>query len=495
MNLSLPSNTIKQSLQAHSILAIAVAVVMYWLCLTGALAVFADHLQRWEAPQVAEFHDYDARTIDTAVTGFIERVGADTDASKLPEQLYVVFPTEAMPRMHVSGEIAGEEYEWYLDSAGEPVHSVADGWAIMLRHLHGSLHLPEMLGVIIVSIFGVMLLALIVSGVLAHPKIFKDAFRLRLGGSRRMESVDLHNRLSVWGLPFHLMIAITGAYFGLVSLLIVAGSAAHYDGDRQAMMDDFFGKDPVFDQRVVALDFDNALSNLHREVPEAEPLYVVIHQLGSRGQFFEVAATLPGRLVYSELYRFAADGSYIGPQGLADGPAGRQAAYSVYRLHFGAFGPIWVKWGFLLLGLALTYICVSGIQIWLIRRNRNDIVDHSWVGAVWGTPLALIVSLGASIWLPEKVLWVFLGVLLVAVLAAVRRRDVTRSRRNLQRLCAIYCWATVAAYYARYGVSDSTPVTVVVSSCLMLSGFAFAWLGRHSLPRKVLAPEPANEPA
>jgi hypothetical protein len=33
---------------------------------------------------------------------------------------------------------------------------------------------------------------------MAHPRIFKDAFRLRIGGSVRLEQADLHNRLSVW---------------------------------------------------------------------------------------------------------------------------------------------------------------------------------------------------------------------------------------------------------------------------------------------------------
>lgn len=47
---------------------------------------------------------------------------------------------------------------------------------------------------------------------------------------------------------------------------------------------------------------------------------------------------LPGRLVYSEIYRFTLDGEYINHQALSDGPAGRQLAYSVYRLHFGQFG-------------------------------------------------------------------------------------------------------------------------------------------------------------
>ena len=65
-------------------------------------------------------------------------------------------------------------------SLGEPV---AHDWTHLLLNLHIYLHLPSTLGLIVVGALGAMLFGLIVSGFLAHPRIVKDAFRLRLGGS------------------------------------------------------------------------------------------------------------------------------------------------------------------------------------------------------------------------------------------------------------------------------------------------------------------------
>src|SRR3546814_3592298 len=58
------------------------------------------------------------------------------------------------------------------------------------------------------------MLVAIVSGVITHKKIFVDFFTFRWGKGQR-SWLDAHNALSVFGLPFHLMIT----YTGLVTLM------------------------------------------------------------------------------------------------------------------------------------------------------------------------------------------------------------------------------------------------------------------------------------
>ena len=61
-----------------------------------------------------------------------------------------------------------------------------------------------------------------------HPRVLRDAFHLRLGGSRRLQEADLHNRLGIWALPFHFTLALTGALCALFFLItIVRMSAGH----------------------------------------------------------------------------------------------------------------------------------------------------------------------------------------------------------------------------------------------------------------------------
>jgi uncharacterized iron-regulated membrane protein len=95
---------------------------------------------------------------------------------------------------------------------------------------------------IVVSALGAMLVGLVVSGLFAHPRLFRDAFNLRLKGSALLEQVDMHNRLSVWGMPFHLMIVVTGAYFGLALPFLAVAANEFFNGDREAAIEAVFGQ-------------------------------------------------------------------------------------------------------------------------------------------------------------------------------------------------------------------------------------------------------------
>jgi uncharacterized iron-regulated membrane protein len=471
---SLPPEVVRQSLSVHSILAVSVLAIIYWLCLSGSIAVFGDYFERWQNPQIEEFSAVDGPAIERGVLAFSGQF------SQTPESIYAVLPTDSLPRMHIAADVDGVEHEYFTTADGQLTAALADGWVQMLRHLHASLLLPEIFGVIIVGIFGVFLLAIILTGVFAHPKMFRDAFRLKLGGKPRSAFVDLHNRLSVWGLPFHLMTAVTGAYFGIVSLLVVASAAIDYDGDREQIIDHIFGADPVFEKQFGQLDVTAALSSLADYEPQATPIYMVFHHLGSEAQFIEIAATLPNRLVYSEMYRFSIEGDYIDSQQLSAGPVGRQIAYSVYRLHFGAFGPLVVKWAYLLLGLALTYVCVSGVNIWLAKRNRADRTEAAWVATIWATPSALLLSLLVGVFYPTAVVTSFFAGFTLMVVAAVCYNNIAVCRRLLQLSCGVFALLTVILYSLIHHQYWQSSVIITINLSLLAIAVLCLSLSRRS---------------
>lgn len=378
---------------------------MYLVCLTGTLATIAETLERWEQPNIEEFELVTPAAVLTAIEAF------RTEVENSPSSLWIVFPTPELPRMH----IAGDEHERFIRSDGTLDEAPVERWTHMLRELHIKLHLPQTLGLVIVSALGAMLISLIISGLISHPRIFKDAFKLRIGGSRHLEQADLHNRLSVWALPFHLMIAVTGAFYGLVGVLAFSAAAAWYDGDQDALFDAVFGADPVLANQSMELRPNEAMRQLKELHPLVSPIYLVAHNLDTQSQFMEIAATVPDRLAYSEIYRFDAQGNYLGSQELTTGPAGRQFLYSLYRIHFGYFGGQWTRIIWFILGLLLTVVSVTGINVWLAKRNMQDSVDRAWKGFVWGTPLALTSSAFASIFFHVEPLWIFAACTLLCV--------------------------------------------------------------------------------
>src|SRR3546814_12943346 len=74
--------------------------------------------------------------------------------------------------------------------------------------------MPVVWGRWLAGVAAMFMLVAIVSGVITHKKIFVDFFTFRWGKGQR-SWLDAHNALSVFGLPFHLMIT----YTGLVTLM------------------------------------------------------------------------------------------------------------------------------------------------------------------------------------------------------------------------------------------------------------------------------------
>lgn len=446
---------VKKMFDAHSAIGLAVGALMYLVCLTGSLAVFYPEFERWEQPDVAEYNELSPKSVSKAYQEYLTQVKAPR------KSVYVVLPTREVPRAHISD---GDQ-EWWLNQDGTFGESVKKPWTEMLQDLHIYLHLPKTFGIVIVSFLGILLAHLIISGVLTHSRIFKDAFTLNWGGTGQKQQIDLHNRLSVWGLPFHAMIAITGAFFGLVSILVVIAASAFYDNDREALIADIYGSEPII-SKAPELNVELSLTNMSAVDKQATPIYTVVQNIGTKEQFIEIAAALPQRLIYSEIYQFHADGEYIAQQGMANGPIGRQAIYSVYRLHFGHFGNLAVKVIYLILGLALTYISVSGINMWLNKRGRIDNINYLWCGFVYGVPLALSGALMTTTFINVSPYWSFWFILSGALFAAWSLKNTARISHVLLIITSAVLLFTTIGYTLLYGKLVLIPAITTINLCI-----------------------------
>ena len=446
------STVVKKSLAGHAWLGLVAGGLMYLICLSGTLAVFYQEWERWEQPEAHEFtrvegvERVDPASVQRAVASALGRLSAP------PPHLYVGLPTEAMPRVTVSTDQEGEA--WFVSPDGSLGEVVAHDWTHLLLNLHIYLHLPATLGLIVVGALGAMLFGLIVSGFLAHPRIVKDAFRLRLGGSLHLEQVDLHNRLSVWGAPFHVIMALTGAYFGLATALFFLLGGAFHNGDTEAAINAIYSPEPKVQGDGRVPNVERALRELDRVSPAVRagvaPSFMNVHDPGTPKQFIEIEVVQPSRLIWAEYYRFDSAGQYIGRTDYSDGAVGRQVIYSSYRIHFGNFGGVPVKILYSVLGLALTVISVTGINIWLARRKTRDYINDLWIGTVWGPPAALALTTTTEILLNVPSTAVFWIALLAALAWALRAKDPARARRDLCVVTAALLGVFVVGYLLKF---------------------------------------------
>ncbi len=450
---------VKSMRKSHAAIGLTWAMLLYLVCLSGTLAVFFEEFERWEQPTIPEYPDYTPDSIERATDMFLAQ--ADTP----PKTLYVVLPSTAMPRMHVSGD----DTEFYLAADGTLTDPPAQGWTHFLLHLHNHLLLPETAGLLITGSLGVILCGLIVTGLLAHPSLLKDLFRFRNQRSDRLRELDLHNRLGVWGAPFYLMMGMTGAFFGLVGVLIAAGAWLWTDNDRDALIAAVYGEDIQIVTSEKKIDYRSAFANLKTAAPDAQPIYLMLQNPGQDTQYLEIAATLPGRLIYSEIYRFHPDGQLLSHQGLSDGPIGRQVAYSVYRLHFGHFGGFMSKALYAIMGTALTLLCVSGVNIWLARQKDWRLLHLLWPGFVWACPGALAMAAVAALldFRPAPVFLITLPLLTIATGFMASAARVRQYGKLFLLGCLLSVFATHIGLYAEY---SWRPSAVGINVGLLLLG-------------------------
>lgn len=464
MILSRYPRLVKNSLSGHSWIGLSVSALMYLVCLTGTLCVFFEEFERWEQADVPEFQNYSVPAIERAVDSYLELEGISKDAEGEDSPLFIVLPTPSVPRMHISS--GGKE--WFVDQQGNLVARPVNGWLQMLTALHIYLHFPNLqFGIIVVGVLGILLCSLVISGLLAHPKIFRDAFRLRMGGSKHTEQADIHNRLSVWGIPFYLAIALTGAFVGLVGVIMYVAALAFYDGDLDAAFDAIYGGDPEIQISDAAFNYQFALDQLSQFDAEAVPEYFLLNAVGADTQYLEIGASLPGRLMYSEIYRFTAAGEMIDHQGFSDGSIGRQIAYSVYKLHFGNFAGMPMKIIYAILGLGLTVVSATGVNIWLVKRKQRTLLNPLWVAVVWGTPLALAVSACAALFAFSPI-WVFCLSLLASTAVCLWVGDEAYSRYILKLLLTLALVAILICYLWVFGQYNVNPAALGINSAIAL---------------------------
>lgn len=475
------STLVKAALSGHSGLGLALSALLYIVLFTGTTCVFYPQLERWEQPAVLEFTEVAPEALTRAVEGIMAQERLRTD--ERPEHLFIALPYTDMPRfaLHAgeSSAFAGPDGE-----LGEPVNHE---WTHFLTDLHLRLSLPSVWGLTLVGVLGVGLVALLVSGFLAHPNLVKDAFSLRWSASARVRMADVHNRLGVWSSPFALILAVTGAAIGLSQVLGFVVATLFHDGDTEAATQSLFLKEPAPSHEAAPLaDVAGALATVRKYSPQVQPTMIIVHEPGTTAQQVEIGALVPGRLVWSEFYALDASGDLRETAGWSDGDFGVQIYASMFRLHFGHFGGVPVQLVYLLLGAGVCICTAVGCNIWLLRQRQRGMarpaLENAWTGIVWGTPFALTLSaIGwlTLMWQPVYSFWPgLLAVLVIASTARSRRRFTLQIKTSLM----VAVLSLVSVHLALFGAESVSPASRLINGLLLLSALLLVlrvgWLCR-----------------
>lgn len=464
-------------LSAHSLLGVIFGAAVYLMCVSGTLAVLTHEFELWETPG--------GPIVEQASPDLLARVSANAyalaKANRIAHDLYVNAPSPETPRLTVFayGE-DGRHLSWMADADGRLLPEVETPWTSFMRDHHYNLNLPAPFGAYLVGIIGTLLLASLISGLLAHRRVFRDAFRLRLGGSPRLSNADLHNRIGIWALPFHLIVALTGSLLGLAGLIIGLLAMVAYNGDQEKAIGTLLGPQATADGRSAPLpDLGAMMAQVERRAPGSDINMLRIEHIGTRGQLVAVGTSEAGHLTRQEGWSFGADGRFLAKLGYTDGTVGMRIYGMISPLHFGNYGGLALKLIYFLLGTGLCVVIATGGNVWLRRRREQGQpyprTERLWAGLLWvqvpAFAIAGITAL-AGVAPPLPVYWaVLIGSLLFA--GMVRTAPVTIAR-TCQWIGAGALVVLILIHLATRGTAFHGPLLIDLILAIVAGGLVFA---------------------
>jgi uncharacterized iron-regulated membrane protein len=374
--------------------------VLLIMCLAGTASVFKAEIGRWMRPETVASAD-PVQAIDAAAR-WLSRNAADSSG------WYLTAPDARMNTVEAAySDGAGYKYRALDPVTGAPVARETLGGEFFYR-LHFELQLPFPWGRWLASLAGMTMLVALITGIIAHRRIFRDFFTFRPAKGQR-SWLDGHNALGVLALPFHLMITFTGV-MTLASLHMPWPLMANYGQDLTKLYAELTPGAPY-----------RAASGTKAPLASIAPMLRAAQRRFGDVPIGHVYILNPGdKAATVGVYRSdAAQIGYLAGEMTFDGTTGQVLAdwtetrpsirtYDVlYGLHLARFAPGLTRWLYFLGGLMLSMAVATGLVLWIVKRREraplslgNRLLERLNVGMVTGVPIGLVAILWANRLLP-----------------------------------------------------------------------------------------------
>lgn len=333
------------------------------------------------------------------------------------------------------GSARGETRSETLDlMTGQPVeYEVREtGGGFTLYWMHFFLHyVPQEVGIQIVGACSMMMLVAILTGIVAHRRIFKDFFTFRPGKAQR-SWLDAHNLLGVTSLPFFLMITWSGLIFYMFAYLPAGLNTLYPDRTAHEEFREYGYGIPAAKRAPVDHAAEPPATSMSSVTPLA-PLAPMLADAEARWGTGKVGALMiehPGRVGASVTLQ-SRETPTLGRQGRRDTPllrfdgaTGNSIEAEPHRemwpgrfnavmlgLHEASFAGPALRLLFVGAGLAGTAMIATGLLLWSAKRRAKlarsgkahaglILVDTLNLGTIIGLPIGIAAYFWANRLLP-----------------------------------------------------------------------------------------------
>jgi uncharacterized iron-regulated membrane protein len=410
----------KQSLRQsmtwlHTWSGLLVGWVLYFMFVTGTAGYFYVEIDRWMRPELPLAAASSSATVSASrADAFLKSEGGGADywrvnlpVGRQSKQLDVTWGKGETPFGGVLGQ------RTYVPASGvfaeeAPPRATQGGYG--LYRMHWKLHyLPQMLGVFIVGFCTMALLVALLTGVVAHKRIFADFFTFRPRKGQR-SWLDFHNLMGVLSLPFLIMITYSGLVFYTVTY-VPSGLQAVFKGAPQAYWRQIEPELTIPQPGPVSpmANLDGIVTAAAKAWNGASPdMLVVLNPLRANSQViaFHSGSDTLLRDVGERLVFDGRTGALVAEQTAAASTP--HAVYStLLGLHEGVYADTLLRWLYFASGLLGCALIATGLVLWTVKRRAKQkpsedvpfghrLVECLNIGTIAGLPVGVAAYFWAN---------------------------------------------------------------------------------------------------
>lgn len=346
----------------HTWFGLVVGALLFIIFWTGTLAVFDREIDRWTMPatRLPFAGPVSADALEPVVRDLVEG----------SRGWRMILPDERVPVAEVQASFADGSYvRRFVDPVSMQIlpDQGTAGATDFFYPYHYNLHSGS-IGLFLCALAAVIMVALCISGVIIHHKIFADFFTLRIVRKPQRTTLDLHNLSGVLFLPFLLMISCTGVAIFTYTYLPSA-QAILFKDDPQAMAAGYFSREAVGKPGGPPIALET-LRDQGEVYWGARPNYVQIVHPDDAKSYIELRPPNGKSISFSTeaMWFDAATGARLG----ASPSTGTRRAYDfLYGIHLVQFDHWPLRWLYFLSGLAGCLLIATGMLFWVQSRRKR----------------------------------------------------------------------------------------------------------------------------
>ena len=391
------SITIKKLYKLHTWVGVITGILLFVIAFTGAVAVFArPELKIWANEEIRAQLNTTPQQLQNAIdkqalevgTAYHEEVHVRLARTSSSEKYRVIYEG------HFEQEDGSEDHEgmvYMLDPNTLAVTGSYDmeaffsnfehDMASFIASFHADLHLGRPVGLILTGLLGLTLMVSIITGVLVHRKKLNQLFTFRPQKSFSLLLNDGHKVMGIWGVAFHSIVAFTGAFLGLATVILVPAAAyVGFNGDQEKLVEVFTAiKAPELAHVNQPTKIADILAASAKDNPNLTITNFTIMGYGDENALVYVSGSGDENVGGQTLVYQGATAEFIRAQanfGRLEGVTGK-ILDAMFPLHFGNFAGVLVKTLWAWLGLAMALLPISGIMLWIERGLNAQNPAHS----------------------------------------------------------------------------------------------------------------------